>query len=112
MTAGAPDGRLTERVDLVVIGGGICGAVCAAEAARRGAVAAGLVVVAAGVWTARLVRPLGLRVPIKTIIYLALAPVLGKILADLALDGRTPHDIAPFRLARFDGPVPAPHRLV
>ena len=43
---------------------------------------------------------------------LALAPVLGKILADLALDGRTPHDIAPFRLARFDGPVPAPHRLV
>jgi sarcosine oxidase subunit beta len=43
---------------------------------------------------------------------LALAPVLGGILADLALDGRTPHDIAPFRLARFDGPVPAPHRLV
>jgi sarcosine oxidase subunit beta len=43
---------------------------------------------------------------------LALAPVLGRILAQLALDGRTPCDIAPFRLARFAGRVPAPHRLV
>ena len=43
---------------------------------------------------------------------LALAPVLGRMLAELSLDGRTDHDLTPFRLARFDGPVPAPHRLV
>ena len=43
---------------------------------------------------------------------LAIAPVLGRILADLALDGRTPYDIGPFRLARFDGAVPMPHRLI
>ena len=43
---------------------------------------------------------------------LAIAPVLGRILADLALDGRTPYDLAPFRLARFDGPVAMPHRLI
>jgi glycine/D-amino acid oxidase-like deaminating enzyme len=43
---------------------------------------------------------------------LALAPVLGRTVAQLALDDRTDHDLTPFRLARFDGPVPAPHRLV
>lgn len=29
------------------------------------------------------------------------APVIGDILADLAIAGRTPHDISRFRLARF-----------
>jgi glycine/D-amino acid oxidase-like deaminating enzyme len=43
---------------------------------------------------------------------LALAPVLGKILADLALDGRTGYDLSPFRLARLAGAVPMPPRLV
>ncbi len=43
---------------------------------------------------------------------LAIAPVLGRLLTDLALDGRTSYDIAPFRLARFEGAVPMPHRLV
>ncbi|MCC6792223.1 MAG: N-methyl-L-tryptophan oxidase [Thermomicrobiales bacterium] len=31
------------------------------------------------------------------------APVIGEILADLALDGATPHDISRFRLERFSG---------
>jgi glycine/D-amino acid oxidase-like deaminating enzyme len=43
---------------------------------------------------------------------LAIAPVLGRALADLALEGHTPYDIAPFGLARFEGPVPMPHRLI
>jgi glycine/D-amino acid oxidase-like deaminating enzyme len=43
---------------------------------------------------------------------LALAPALGRTLAELALDGRSEHDLTPFRLARFDGPVPMPARLV
>jgi glycine/D-amino acid oxidase-like deaminating enzyme len=43
---------------------------------------------------------------------LALAPVLGRILADLALDGRTGYDLAPFRLGRLGGPVALPPRLV
>jgi glycine/D-amino acid oxidase-like deaminating enzyme len=43
---------------------------------------------------------------------LALAPALGRTLADLALDGRTGYDLAPFRRARFDGPLPMPARLV
>jgi sarcosine oxidase subunit beta len=43
---------------------------------------------------------------------LAIAPVVGRILADLALEGRTTYDIAPFRLARFQGLVPMPHRLI
>jgi glycine/D-amino acid oxidase-like deaminating enzyme len=43
---------------------------------------------------------------------LALAPVLGTILADLALDGRPGYDLTPFRLARFAGAVPMPSRLV
>jgi glycine/D-amino acid oxidase-like deaminating enzyme len=43
---------------------------------------------------------------------LALAPVLGKILADLALDGRTGYDLSAFRLARLAGAVPMPARLV
>jgi glycine/D-amino acid oxidase-like deaminating enzyme len=43
---------------------------------------------------------------------LALAPALGRVLADLSLDGRTDHDLTPFRLARFDGPVPAPQHLI
>jgi sarcosine oxidase len=30
-----------------------------------------------------------------------LAPVIGEILADLATDGATPHDISRFRLSRF-----------
>ena len=29
------------------------------------------------------------------------APVIGEILADLVLQGRTPHDISRFQLARF-----------
>ena len=29
------------------------------------------------------------------------APVIGEILADLALEGGTPHDISRFRLSRF-----------
>lgn len=43
---------------------------------------------------------------------LAIAPVLGRILAEWALDGRTDYDVHPFRLARFEGPVPMPHRLI
>jgi glycine/D-amino acid oxidase-like deaminating enzyme len=43
---------------------------------------------------------------------LALAPALGRTLADLALDGRSEYDLSPFRLARFDGRVPMPARLV
>jgi glycine/D-amino acid oxidase-like deaminating enzyme len=43
---------------------------------------------------------------------LALAPVLGTNLADLALDGRTGYDLSPFRLARLAGAVPMPARLV
>jgi glycine/D-amino acid oxidase-like deaminating enzyme len=43
---------------------------------------------------------------------LAIAPVVGRILADLALEGRTAYEIEPFRLARFQDPVPMPHRLI
>lgn len=43
---------------------------------------------------------------------LALAPALGRVLADLALDGRTEYDLAPFRLGRFTAGVAMPHRLV
>ncbi|HEV8675455.1 MAG TPA: FAD-dependent oxidoreductase [Methylomirabilota bacterium] len=41
-----------------------------------------------------------------------LAPVLGRILADLALDGRTGYDLTAFRLDRFEASVPMPARLV
>ncbi|MDR7482086.1 MAG: FAD-dependent oxidoreductase [Armatimonadota bacterium] len=44
---------------------------------------------------------------------LALGPALGTILADLALEGHTRHEITAFRLARFTaGPVPLPRRLI
>jgi len=37
VTASESTSRLPDRVDLAVVGGGVCGSVCAAEAARRGA---------------------------------------------------------------------------
>lgn len=40
------------------------------------------------------------------------APGLGRILADLALGGRSGDDRSPFRLARLAGAVPMPSRLV
>jgi glycine/D-amino acid oxidase-like deaminating enzyme len=43
---------------------------------------------------------------------LALAPALGRVLADLAIDGRAGHDLRPFRLGRFGGRVAMPRRLV
>jgi len=43
----------------------------------------------------------------------ALAPVLGRIAADLALDGYTAYPIAPFRPSRFrEGSVEMPYRLI
>lgn len=44
---------------------------------------------------------------------LTLGPVLGEIAADLALTGRTPRPVHPFRLARFgEGTVPIPAKMI
>jgi sarcosine oxidase subunit beta len=44
---------------------------------------------------------------------LTLAPVLGEIAADLAVDGATARPIHPFRLSRFrEGAVPVPARTI
>ncbi len=44
---------------------------------------------------------------------LALAPVIGEIVADLALEGETARPVRPFRLARFrEESVPAPEKMI
>lgn len=41
-----------------------------------------------------------------------LGPVLGRVLVELATEGHTTRQTAPFRLARFDGQVPVPTKTI
>ena len=67
--------------------------------ARRGAIRAKCVVCAAGDWSARLLRPLGLSLPIR----FCLEPIVGRLLGELIVDRNPSLDLHPFRFSRFAG---------